>query len=127
MILAVGTDIIEIQRIKESIERRGDPFLKRILTPSEYEYCMRYNPPYARIAGRFAGKEAIAKALGTGIGGEVSWQDIEIINEISGKPVVRLNMNAQSLIDALAPGGTILISISHCKDFATATALLQVP
>lgn len=125
MIYALGTDIIEIQRIKESIERRGEQFLKRILTSSEYEYCMRFNPPYARVAGRFAGKEAIAKALGTGIGGEVSWLDIEILNEASGKPAVILSQKAQDLIDSMTRDAEILISISHCKEFATATALLQ--
>ncbi|CRX39517.1 holo-ACP synthase [Estrella lausannensis] len=125
MTLALGTDIIEIQRIRESIERRGEPFLRRILTPSEYDYCMRFNPPYARIAGRFAGKEAIAKALGTGIGEEVSWLDIEILNEASGKPTVILSEKAQGLVDSITRNGHILISISHCKEFATATALLQ--
>lgn len=125
MILAVGTDIIEIQRIKDALERRGELFMKKLLTPAECDYCMRFTPPFPRIAGRFAGKEAIAKAMGTGIGQELSWLDIEILNDRSGKPVVRFSEKAEDLLKTLAPKGSILLSISHCKAFATATALLQ--
>ena len=122
MIIAIGNDIIGVERIRLAIERRGDPFLKRILTEDERRYCLRFNPPFSRIAGRFAAKEAISKALGTGIGKEISWHDIEIINEPSGKPVAFLTNRAAQLVDS---SYEILISISHCKEYAVATALLQ--
>lgn len=122
-IIAVGNDIIEVARIKAVLERRGQSFLKRILTEREMLYCLRFNPPYTRIAGRFAAKEAVSKALGTGIGKEISWHDIEIINEPSGKPRVLLSAKAEL---TLSSTHEILLSISHCKEFAMATALLQL-
>ena len=122
MIIAIGNDIIEVARIKAAIDRRGNAFLKRILTENEMRYCLQFNPPYARIAGRFAAKEAISKAFGTGIGNKISWHDIEIINEPTGKPKVVLSQKAAKHIP---PSHEILLSISHCKEFAMATALLQ--
>jgi len=122
MILSIGNDIIEVARIQSAIERRGEPFLKKILTENELLYCRQFTPPYMRVAGRFAAKEAVSKALGTGIGGEISWHDIEILNEPSGKPGVILSKRAKEMIGESAE---IILSISHCKEYAMATALLQ--
>lgn len=121
MIVAIGNDIIEIARIKAAVERRGQSFLKRILTENEMSYCLQFTPPYARIAGRFAAKEAISKAFGTGIGAQVSWHDIEISNEPTGKPLVVLSPKASELFPY-----EILLSISHSKEYALATALIQI-
>lgn len=110
----LGTDIIEIQRIKEAIERQGERFTHRIFTQKEREYCKQSKIPYPHYAARFAAKEAISKALGTGFGEKLSWQDIEIINDANGKPEVHLKNGGSA---------QFLLSMSHCKEYATATAI----
>lgn len=116
----LGNDIIEIGRIQRSIERHGDRFLQRIFTPNEIAYCKKHSLSYRHFAGRFAAKEAIAKALGSGIGKELSWLDIEILNDIKGKPLVQLSEKKTKHFNA----HLILLSISHCKTFATAVAIV---
>ncbi|MCB1108215.1 MAG: holo-ACP synthase [Chlamydiia bacterium] len=109
----IGTDIIEIERIRQSIEKHGQHFLDRLFTAKEQADCKSHKNPEIRFAGRFAAKEAIAKALGTGIGKELSWLDIEIINDAAGRPQATLTNKK-----------TVHISISHCKSYATAVAML---
>src|SRR5438445_7412189 len=87
MILGVGIDIIEVERIKASFERFGERFLSRILHPSEIKYCLSHRAPAPFLAARFAGKEAISKAFGTGIGAQLGWQDMEIGRKDSGEPI----------------------------------------
>lgn len=120
IIKGLGNDIIEIHRIQRSIERHGERFIERIFTPGEILYCKKHALSYRHFAGRFAAKEAIAKALGTGIGKHLSWLDIEILNDSSGKPSVQLSKKRKDLF--VSPH--ILISISHCKTFATAVAIV---
>jgi len=116
----LGTDIIEMERIQEAIDRHGPRFIDRLFTEKEQAYCTTFNNPTPHYAGRFAAKEAILKALGTGLQGEITWKDIEILNDPQGKPEVYLS----SSLKERYPNTQILISISHCKSFATATAIL---
>jgi len=111
----IGIDIIEIARIKKAIDRWGVRFLQRVYTESELRLC-RKKPP--RLAGRFAGKEAVMKALGTGTKG-ISWREIEILAEPSGKPIVHLSGKAQKQADGLG-FDTLAISLSDSKEYAIA-------
>jgi holo-[acyl-carrier protein] synthase len=112
----IGNDIIEIDRIKKSIEHHKESFIKRIFTENESKYCLSFKNPYPRFAGRFAAKEAIVKALKVGIGEHISWLDISIKNKENGCPEVTLLNNKFSNFD-------ISISISHCENYATAFAI----
>jgi holo-[acyl-carrier protein] synthase len=112
-ILGLGTDIIEIERIKDSLAKFGASFYTKLFTQREIDYCLSHKDPAPYFAGRFAAKEAIAKALGCGFGKDLSWHDIEIVNNNLGKPEVLIKNNNQ-----------IIVSISHCRTYATATALL---
>jgi holo-[acyl-carrier protein] synthase len=119
MILGLGNDIIEVPRIRESIERHGQRFLDRIFTETEQEYCARYKESARHYAGRFAAKEAIVKALGVGISASISWLDIEILNDPQGKPVVHISPTAMQILN----DPVLLVSISHCKEYASAVAI----
>lgn len=123
MALAIGTDIVEIARIADVRSRQGLKFAQRILCASELEqYCAKSNSN-AFLAKRFAAKEAIAKALGTGIGRGVSFQDIEVSNNSNGAPQVKLTGGAEK---ALAEMGAtkVLVSLSDEKNYAIAYALI---
>ncbi|MFC1940962.1 holo-ACP synthase [Chloroflexota bacterium] len=111
----VGIDIIEISRIQRAMERCGKRFLNRVYTDPELRLC-REKP--SSLAVRFAGKEAVMKALGTGAKG-VSWREIEILAEPSGKPLVNLYGKAQAKADSLGLG-TLAISLSHSREHAIA-------
>ena len=115
----LGNDIIEIERVRQSIERHGQHFLNRLFTHREQDYCYRFKDPVPHFAGRFAAKEAIAKALGTGFGAELAWHDIEILGDEQGKPVVHLSESAQTRFSH----PRILVSISHSTSYATAVAI----
>ncbi len=118
-ILGIGNDIIEIERVRRSIEKYGERLLDKLLTEKEKCYCLEFRDPAMRFAGRFAAKEAIVKALGCGFGKSAAWRDIEIINNKEGKPEVHLN---SALLKQFG-NPTVLISISHCKLYATAVAV----
>ncbi len=117
--LGVGNDIIEIERLSKSIERHGLHFLNRLFTQKEQDYCYRYQDPAPHFAGRFAAKEAVVKALGTGFGAHVQWHEIEILNDELGKPVVHFSES----INRRFNNPKILLSISHCNAYATAVAI----
>jgi holo-[acyl-carrier protein] synthase len=119
MIVGLGTDIIEIERVRSSIQRHGLHFLNRLFSQKEQDYCYRFQDPSPHFAGRFAAKEAIAKAFGTGFGAQLSWHDIEIINDELGKPVVHLSESLQKKYN----NPLIHLSLSHCTTHATATAI----
>ncbi len=122
MIIGIGTDIIEIKRIENAVNRTHE-FLNRIFTSSEINYIKsrKFNPQ--NIAGNFAAKEAISKALGTGISG-IRWKEIEIIRKANGAPVVVLYNNALKYSD---DKGIIKInvSISHSQEYAIAFAIAE--
>lgn len=90
-ILGIGNDIIEIERIRKSIDTYGLRLISRLFSTKEQDYCLKYKDPVPHFAGRFSAKEAVVKALGTGFGEHASWLDIEIINEASGKPCVHFS------------------------------------
>ncbi|OGO23324.1 MAG: holo-[acyl-carrier-protein] synthase [Chloroflexi bacterium RBG_16_50_9] len=116
----VGVDIIEIDRIRAAIDRWGERFLNRIYTQLELKLCRRRTGP---LASRFAGKEAVMKALGTGLRG-VGWREIEITSESSGKPLVQLYGKAQDKAASLGLG-TLAISLSDSKEYAVAVVVSE--
>ena len=121
MIHGLGNDLIEIDRIRASIERHGLHFLNRLFTQCEQDYCYRFKDPAPHFAGRFAAKEAIAKALGTGFGAGLSWLDLEIISDELGKPIVHLLPSIQEKYHR----PRILITISHSTHYASAIAIWE--
>ena len=117
MKISCGTDIIEIERVKSSIENIGNRFLETIYTKKEIEYCeSRKAQKYQHYAARFAAKEAIFKALSTRIDQKYTWKDFEVLNDENGKPKVFLATEINNLED-------IDISISHCKEYAVANVI----
>ena len=126
MIFGIGTDIVEVDRIRKFCNNFGEKFLNRILLPTEKKYCLNYTDPAPYIAGRFAAKEAIAKAFGFGIGEKLGWHDMEIIREKTGKPNVQLHNKAHLLMDKIG-SEKIQITLSHTNKHATATAIIEVP
>jgi holo-[acyl-carrier protein] synthase len=122
-ILGIGMDIVETKRIAESIERFGDRFLQRIFLEGEVAYAQSMKFPHLHLAARFAAKEAISKAFGTGIGRELGWRDLEIIRESSGAPRVQLHGRAE----AYARKRGVLavhLSLSHTTDYGAANAVI---
>ncbi len=113
--LSAGVDIIEIERIQQAVSRWGDRFLNRVYTQSELAFCRGRVP---ELAVRFAGKEAISKALGTGLFG-VSWREMEVLSDPRGKPLVRLHGRAATRASRLGLTD-FAISLSHSRDFAIA-------
>ena len=124
MILGIGIDIIEVARIASSFEKFGERFVNRILLPDEIAYCRSHKNPAPFIAARFAAKEAISKAFGTGIGAALGWQDMEIRRKKSGEPFVVLHGKGEELFAARG-AKQLLISLSHTANYAAATAVLE--
>lgn len=117
--ITCGTDIIEIQRIKESIDKYGEKFLNRVYTKAEIEYCeSKKSQKYQHYAARFAAKEAIYKAISNNIEILENWTDIEILNEPSGRPYAKIHIKAQDI-------KTIDISMSHCKEYSIANVVVE--
>ena len=124
MILGTGIDIIEVARIAASFERFGERFVNRILLPDEIAYCLSHKNPGPFLAARFAAKEAISKAFGTGIGAQLAWQDMEIRRKESGEPFVVLHGKGKKLFQSRR-AKRLLISLSHTANYAAATAVLE--
>jgi len=122
-ILGVGIDQIEVARIRESIDRHGDTFLRKVFTIHEQEICMRRSDPAPCLAARFAAKEAIAKALGTGIGKEFGWLDMEVLREENGKPFASFSDHGMNTL-ARQGASSALLSLSHLNEIASAVAVL---
>lgn len=121
MIVGLGVDIAEVERVRAAIERHGETFLRRIYTPAERAYCEKYRNKYERYAGRFAVKEAAMKALGTGWRRGIRWMDIEVTRQKGGKPSLELHGAARTIADELGVKH-IALSITH----TAAQALAQV-
>ena len=121
-VLGIGTDITECLRIARMIDRHGELFIGRVYTPEEIRYCQSRKQATQHFTGRWAAKEAVLKALGTGWTRGISWRDIEVLNEPGGKPVVILRDGARKVAKSL---GIVKmhISISHCRSHAVAYAL----
>jgi len=124
MILGIGIDIIEVARIQASHEKFGDRFLNRILHANEIAYCLSHKFPAPFLAARFAAKEAISKAFGTGIGAQLGWHDMEVRRRDSGEPYVILHGGGQKLLQDRG-GRIVLVSLSHTQQHATAVAILE--
>ena len=124
MILGTGIDIIECARIQASHEKFGERFLTRILRPDEIAYCLSNKRPAPFLAARFAAKEAISKAFGTGIGAQLGWQDLEIGRKETGEPFVILHDKAKILLQER--GAKIVhLTLSHTEQHAAAMAILE--
>ncbi len=121
-IIGIGTDITECLRIAQMIERHGELFITRVYTPAEIQYCQSRKQATQHFAGRWAAKEAVLKAVGTGWRRGISWRDVEILNQRGGKPVVALHGGVRDVAEELGIG-QIMVSISHCRSHATAYAL----
>jgi len=121
VIVGLGVDIAEVDRVEAAIRRHGDAFLKRVFTPEEIAYCERRKNKFERYAGRFAAKEATMKALGTGWRRGVRWLDIEVTQNPAGKPIVELSGRAREIAGQLGVK-RISLSITH----STHTALAEV-
>lgn len=124
MILGTGIDIIEVARIAASFEKFGGRFVNRILLPDEIAYCLQHKNPAPFLAARFAAKEAISKAFGTGIGAQLGWQDMEIRRRESGEPFVVLHGKGAELF-AARRAVRLHLSLTHTENYAAATAILE--
>jgi len=121
-VIGIGTDIVECLRIAQMIERHGELFISRVYTEDEIDYCRSRRQATQHFAGRWAAKEAILKALGTGWRKGISWRDIEVLNNPHGRPIATLRGGAREVLEQLNIG-EMMISISHCRSHATAYAL----
>ncbi|MEJ5307470.1 MAG: holo-ACP synthase [candidate division WOR-3 bacterium] len=119
MKISNGIDIIEVKRIKDKFEK-NQKFKEKIFTENELNQVKGLEIEYIVLAGKWASKEAFSKALGTGIGKELDWKDMEIINDINGKPEIRISQNLikKYKIDQIS------LSISHIKDYAIASVFI---
>ena len=125
MILGTGTDLMEISRIRLSVDRFGDRFLQRVYTHAEVAYCLRKVHNAAEsFAARFSAKEAAAKALGTGIARGVAWTEIEVRRDPGCRPTLHFTGRAAERAAAMGVG-RIHLSLSHSREFAIATVLLE--
>jgi holo-[acyl-carrier protein] synthase len=124
MIVGMGVDIAEIDRITAAIGRHGVAILERLYTPREISYCERHKNKYERYAARFAAKEAAMKALGTGWSHGVRWRDIEVANAPGGKPTLQLEGAAQAIAERLGVKN-ISLSITHSGNIAFAQVVFE--
>lgn len=122
MIHGIGVDVIEIARIRRMREKHGQAFLDKCFTPAETEYCLRKSNPDESLAARFAAKEAVMKALGSGWGQGVAFANVEVVPANGGAPEVRLHGGAE---DYRRGHGVarVLLSMSHCREYAVAQAV----
>ncbi|NMA65002.1 MAG: holo-ACP synthase [Clostridiaceae bacterium] len=124
MDIRCGMDIVELDRIAKALSRHGDKFKNKIFTEQERTYCeSKGKASLQSYAARFCAKEAVSKALGTGISGGVSFLDIEILNKQNGKPLVFLYNEAKKIFEKIG-GQTIDISLTHSRDYAAAQAVI---
>lgn len=124
VIVGLGLDMAEIERIGEAITRHGAPFLERIYTPQEVAYCESHKNRFERYAGRFAAKEAAMKALGTGWRHGIRWRDIEVMRAPGGKPTLHLEGVAREYADRLGVKN-IVLTITHSGNFALAQVIFE--
>ena len=120
MIIGIGTDIVEISRLT----KMSEGVKKHCFSAPEIAYCDKFSDPVPHYAGRWAAKEAFVKALGCGFGSECAWEDLEILNDVSGKPEMRLTGAALQTFEKLG-GQTVHLSLSHEKNYATAFVIIE--
>ena len=124
MIFGTGIDIIEINRIKRSIQKYSDRFEQKVFTQKEIDYCHSQADPAKHFAARFSVKEAVLKCFGTGMTGGIFWKDIEVDKQESGQPVLNLHGNGKELFNQLKLK-YIHISITHDKNYAVVHAIAE--
>jgi holo-[acyl-carrier protein] synthase len=124
MVLGTGTDLIEIERVQQSIDRFGERFLTRLFTPGEIAYCMRKKHAAESFASRFAAKEAGAKALGTGISRGLSWKEIEVKREPGERPTLHFSGRAAERA-AFMGVKKVQLSLTHSRDLAMAIVIIE--
>jgi holo-[acyl-carrier protein] synthase len=124
MVIGIGTDLIEIERVEASIKRYGERFLERIFTPGEIEYCLAKKGAGESFAARFAAKEAGAKALGTGISQGVGWKEIEVRRSPGERPTVQWSGRAAERAEAMGVFRTEL-SLTHTRSMAMAVVIVE--
>ena len=123
-IIGIGTDIIECLRIAQMIERHAELFINRVYTPHEIQYCQSRKLATQHFAARWAAKEAVLKALGTGWRKGISWRDVEVHNDPGGRPSVAIHGGALDVVEQLGIID-VHISLSHCRSHATAYAVAE--
>lgn len=122
MITGLGTDIVEIERIRGMIERHGSHFLDRCFTLDEIAFAQKHRDSAVRFAGRWAAKEAVVKVLGTGFIQGITFHDIEVVTLHTGQPTIRLSGEAAEIADRQGIA-EVKVTISHAREYATATAI----
>jgi holo-[acyl-carrier protein] synthase len=123
LLLGLGTDLVDIARIRGVHERQGDAFLNRVYTAEERAYCLSHRDPYPSLAARFAAKEAVAKAFTTGIGAELGWHSISVHLGTRSHPLVQLDAQGEALLRHVS-ATSILLSLTHTETLAMAVAAL---
>lgn len=122
-LVGMGTDIVDVERIRRVWERQGDRFLKRVYTEEELEYCLGMKYPHKHLAARFAAKEAVSKAFTTGIGAQLGWKSVSIYKGERQEPLVRLDEQGAALLGEV--GAThVWVSLTHTDQLAQAVAAL---
>ncbi|MFZ5807131.1 MAG: holo-ACP synthase [Verrucomicrobiota bacterium] len=122
-VIGIGVDIVEVSRIEHSMERHPERFLERIFLPDEIAYAQSNRFPAIHLAARFAAKEAVSKAFGTGIGEKLGWRDIEVCKLPHGEPFLRFHGKGKILAEERGVGKTFL-SLTHTKEYAAASCVL---
>ena len=124
MVIGLGTDLIEIERIERSVRRFGDAFLRRVFTPGEIAYCKRKKNSAESLAARFAAKEAGAKALGTGISRGVGWREFEVSRQPGQRPELHLSGRAAHIAAGLGIR-RVSLSLSHSRSMSFAVVVAE--
>ncbi len=122
-ILGIGIDVVEVERIEAALNRFGERFLHRVFCDGEIFYCQSMKRPAVHLAARFAAKEAVSKAFGTGIGREMGWRDIEVLRDDRGRPVIALHETGQRTAQSRGVC-EVLVSLSHTDNYAAANAII---
>ncbi|HEY0947693.1 MAG TPA: holo-ACP synthase [Opitutaceae bacterium] len=123
ILVGLGCDVIEVERVRGVLERQGERFLNRVFTDEERAYCFSLKYPHPHLAARFAAKEAVSKCFTTGIGAELGWKSISIYHGDRHEPLVRLDEKGEALLRHV--GGThVIVSLSHTEVAAMAVAAI---
>ncbi len=123
ILLGLGCDVIEVERIRGVLDRQGERFLQRVFTDEERTYSFSHKLPHRHLAARFAAKEAVSKAFTTGIGAELGWRSVSVYHGARREPLIRLDEKGQALLSRLGATG-VLVSLSHTDSTAMAVAAL---
>jgi holo-[acyl-carrier protein] synthase len=123
LLVGLGADLIEVERVRGVLERQGKRFLERVFTEEERTYCSGMTFPHKHYAARFAAKEAVSKCFTTGIGAELGWKSVSIYHGERNEPLVRLDEKGSALLAAV--GATdVLVTLSHTETHALAVAVI---